>query len=82
MEVISGITSIFYIVSSKSVYEHAAFYLTVQHPGQWLKDFRADKSKGDRGDRLPFLSSSFQSVCIIVQLWMPQNTVWVTRTSS
>lgn len=60
------------------MYGHAAFYLSVQHPGQWLEDFRADESKGDP---LSSLSSSFQSVCIVVQLWMLGNLVWFRRTS-
>lgn len=58
--------------------EHAAFYLTtIKHPGQWSRDFRAAESKGAS---LSSFNSTFQSVCLIVQLWVP-GICWVyTRT--
>lgn len=51
------------------MYEHSAL-ISVQHPGQQLKNFRAGESIGDP---LSSQSSSFQSVCIIDQLWMAGN---------
>lgn len=45
-------------------------FSSAQHLGHQAKNFRAGESEGDP---LSSLGSSFQSVCITDQLWMPGN---------